>query len=211
MKREDLEIHATEVNVLALRHAVYRELHTLLPPASIDQTLQFIANLALCRKIYNTAETVDERNKAISVIVNRFRDLRVSPDIALATNLRKLSHSEIEHSIERKFGDSLAEIPGFYLSDRWRLNLPEGCVLYPYRSGLGFINGFLCQPLSYRDRYFLLSSAKYDGFKAIGLRPEDQLFFQAYKESPSVMQRVECTADLSGFRWTGRRFIETNH
>src|SRR5688572_15235517 len=102
MEVEDSDIQAREINILALRHAVYRELQMLLPPASIDQTLQFIANLALCRKIYNTSETIAERDNAIKDVVDRFRDLRVSPDIATATNYRKPSQSEIEHSIERK-------------------------------------------------------------------------------------------------------------
>ncbi len=78
--------------------------------------------------LIRSAESIAERDKAIRKIVTRFRDLRVSPDIATATNYRKASHAEIEHAIERKFGDSLAEVAGFYLTDRWRLNLPESCA-----------------------------------------------------------------------------------
>src|SRR5687768_500485 len=96
MEDDESDIHASEINLLALRHAVYRELQMLLPPASIDQTMQFIANLALCRDAYRTAETVDERDRAIEKIIARFRDLRISPDTATATNYKKPSHAEIE-------------------------------------------------------------------------------------------------------------------
>ncbi len=212
MSEQDSDIHAGGINLSALRHAVYRELSLLLPPASVEQTMHFIANLALCRDAYSKAENLDQRDQAVRKIVARFRNLRVSPESATATKYKKLSQSEIEHALERKFGDALAEVPGFYLTGRWRLNLPEGCVLYAYRSSLGFINGFLCQPLHLTDRYFLLSSSRYDGFKAVRLRPNDQLFFQGFKEPAACrVPRPECSPDLPGFRWTGRRFIERNH
>lgn len=155
-----------------LRHLVFQNLHSLLPPASIGQADTFVANLRLTR--FATPARVD------SVLLR----LVVSPDIGETVNYG-LDLFEIERQLEKKFGDRLAAVPGFYRhaeSGRMKLNLPKRCALYGYRSRINYFAGFLCQPLQFEDRYFLLSSAKFGGPKAVRLEYSDKHFFEQYTE-----------------------------
>src|SRR5689334_15869534 len=111
----------------AVRHVVYRDLLSWLPPASIHQTVSFIANLALCRGKYRLSDPIEKRTAAEREIMKRFILLRVSPDIS-TTNYRAATLRTIEDHLARKYGDDLSDIAGFYHLDRWRLNLPEGCA-----------------------------------------------------------------------------------
>lgn len=161
----------------ALRHVVYRELLFRLPPASVIQAEQFASNLSL----YRFADTQPKRSRIDRVLIW----LCVSPDIATATNYRKPTLGDIGQKLAAKFGDRLADVAGFYRhkeSGRWKLNLPKGCVLHAYKSRVGFFAGFLCQPLSQIDKYFLLTSAAFGGPKAIRLEETDRQFFEQYKE-----------------------------
>jgi hypothetical protein len=54
--------------------------------------------------------------------------------------------------------------------------------MYGYRSDAGFLNGILCQPLDRYDSYFLLSSSKFGGPKAIRMTPRDEQYFTQFKE-----------------------------
>lgn len=237
MRKDD---DSKQFETAALRHAVFRELFLWLAPASIAQTIQFVSNLSLCRRELNKLkepvcaiyiasrfeymrilnldagvlfekELIRRRDQVVENTMFRFRDLRVTPDIAEATSYRQFSRTKIEQALADKYSEALADVPGFYFSERWRLNLPEGCALYAYRSRLGFINGFLCQPLYAIDKYFLLSSSKYDGSKAVRLTPEDQQYFESFKEPPVTKAKLpspDLQDDLSGMKWTGRRFVE---
>lgn len=164
----------------ALRHVVYRDLLCILPPASVEQTAAFVSNLSLSR--------FSDRSSAkrpLSDLMFRLKMLRVSPEIATATFYYKPELAEIEENLERKFSDRLAGVAGFYQhseSERWKLNLPQGCALHAYKSRNGFLAGFLCQPLNKLDSYFLLSSAKFGGPKAVRLEENDRQFFEQYKE-----------------------------
>ncbi|MEO7672983.1 MAG: hypothetical protein ABIU09_02770 [Pyrinomonadaceae bacterium] len=200
-------------NLPALRHVLYRELLSLLPPASIAQTVDFIANLALCRNQFKMSDPAAVRDRAMNNALSLLMPLKVSPDIATATNYRKYSRTEIEQIIECKFGNRLADVAGFYKTSRWRVNLPENCALFGYMSRLKFYTGILCQPVDRIDMYFLLSSAKHGGPKAIRLEENDRDFFERFKEPyigrPSPFKEP---LDLTGWKIVGEgkrvRFIE---
>lgn len=202
----------------ALRHAVFSELLLLLPPASVRQTDMFIANLALQRPAF-AAKTGHDRDLRLREIRMKFVNLKVSPDIsetAIGRTAGSRSVAEIETFLTRKFGDRLASVAGFYRpenSDRWKVNLPERCLLHGYRSRFGFYNGILCQPIDQVDLYFLLSSARFGGSKAIRLEPRDQTYFEQGKQPAELRHNVvspALQADLAGWKWNGRRFIERN-
>lgn len=175
----------------ALRHVVYRDLMMLLPIASVEQTEQFAANLALCRNKLNSYEPSRVKEKTVRNVLKRLRLLRVSPDIATATNYPKLSKGEIEIFMADKFGDRLKIIAGFYFKNRWRVNLPESCAFIEYRSSLGFNRGVMCQPTYSIDSYFLLSSSKFDGPKALRMEQSDRDFFESFKD-PVIYKPPPC-------------------
>jgi hypothetical protein len=120
----------------AVRHLVYSELLSILPPASFRQTLQFVSNLAIQRPAFE-ARTVRERDRIVDRIVNRFCYLKVSPDVAethASKNAAGRSKREIETALQTRFGERLKEAAGFFFEGRWKINLPEGCALHGYRS-----------------------------------------------------------------------------
>lgn len=202
----------------ALRHAVYADLLSMLPIASCAQVQRFAANLALCRNTFDLWERdLRKRDRAIWRVMQRLLLLRVTPDLAeikLPTPDRRM----IELAIEKRFGDRLSAIAGFYTdanNGRRRVNLPEGCALYGYRSREGFYTGILCQPLHQIDFFFLLSSSKFDGPKAMRLTDADRAFFERFKEPVELPPAAQAfrdsisPRDLSQYyRWTGRRFVE---
>jgi hypothetical protein len=83
--------------------------------------------------------------------------------------------------LEARYGDHITSIAGFYRDGRGRLcwTIPRGCALYGYRSQTGFYNGILCQPLWSIDSFWLLTSAKFGGPKAIRLKDSDAALFEA--------------------------------
>lgn len=172
----------------ATRHAVYRDLLFLLPAASIGQTERFAANLALCRLAFNAAGDDQRRRDAvIGSVIARFMDLRVTPDIG--GEPWQGSQRDLEIYLGRKFGDRLADVPGFYRrgeAGRWRLNLPENAAVYGYRSAIGFYAGVLFQPLDSIDKYFLLSSGRFGGPKAARMLPADQQYFTQFDEAAEM-------------------------
>lgn len=158
----------------ATRHAVYEFLFHFLPYASFDQARQFAANL----RIRGHAPL----SKAAAL--QRFTSLRVTPDIC-ETHKRPATIKEIETWLNKRYGDRLYAVAGFYRrgpSAPFRLNLPEKCVLYGYRSATGFLTGILCQPVNALDKFFLLSSSKFGGPKAVRMTPRDQQYFTQYEE-----------------------------
>lgn len=148
----------------AVRHMVYRDLVDYLPVASREQTLLMMSNLRLRSEL------------------RRFLGLRVSIGLA-ETNYRGATLKEIETWLNRRYGDQLATVPGFYRREGgpFRVNLPQGCAIHAYRSG-GIIRGLLCQPLDRSKTFFLLSSAKYGGPRASQLTPADQVYFTQFQE-----------------------------
>lgn len=194
----------------AIRHAVLRDLLFLLPPANVAQTDQFIANLALQRTAY-TASTIRQRDRLLFDLKHEFLFLRATPDIATYCGQNIVSKAEIELALSEKFGERLWDVPGLYKNDsgRWKLNLPEACLLHGYQSRTGYFNGILCQPIDYANSFFLLSSAKFGGSKAVRMEPREQARFDEFKEpAMSPIPTAGSRADLSGLKWTGRRFIE---
>lgn len=173
----------TADNVAAVRHAVYRDLLDYLPIASYDQARQFVANLDLCADSGENADA-GSRERRINAALVRFLNMRVTPDIAEA-GFRGAKLKEIEYWLNRKYGERLAGVAGFYQRNEaapFRLNLPFNCAMYGYRSDAGFYNGILCQPMNRTDFYFLLSSSKYGGPKALRLTPRDQQYFTQFEE-----------------------------
>lgn len=201
----------------ALRHAVYSDLLSMLPIASYRQVQRFAANLALCRNQFSSFERdYSKKHRAIFRVMGRLLLLRVTPDLA-EVNTPTPDRRMIELAIEKRFGDRLSAIAGFYTdanNGRWRVNLPEGCALYGYRSREGFYTGVLCQPLHQIDFYFLLSSSKFDGPKAMRLTDADRAFFERFKEPvelPPAAQAIRDSLpplDMTGYRFNGRRFVE---
>jgi hypothetical protein len=167
------KVEASLISIEAVRHAVYAEVISSLAPASLDQTRAFMANLALPEE---------------SLL--KFLLLRVSPGSGEVVWPAERP-AEILWRLERMFGKELDSIAGFYRGRGGRLcwNLPGGCSLYGYRSTLGFFNGILCQPLTLKDKFWLLSSSKYGGAKAIRLTAADAVLFEA-----GVYQRQEAGA-----------------
>lgn len=201
----------------AIRHAVYRDLLDLLPLASYRQTIVFAANLGLVRNYdYSPTAPAGERQKAIDAVLRRLLRLKVSPDlncISDGANGRGIPKSEIEKIIVSKYGDRLANIAGFYFDRRWKINLPERCALFGYRNRTGFYTGILCQPIDQANRYFLFSSASFDGPKAIRLEPAERMYFEQWTRPAELRLNItppQMPADLEGMKWTGRRFVEVN-
>lgn len=197
----------------ALRHSVYADLLSMLPIASYRQARAFAANLALCRNQFNLWENdFRRRDRAIWRVMQRLLLLRVTPDLA-EVKMPSLQQRDIEQRFFDKYGDRLLSVAGFYTHADGgvrvpRVNLPEGCALFGYRSREGFYTGVLCQPIDRIDFYFLLSSSKFDGPKAMRLTEADRAFFERFKEPTDVTAHAGISADLSGYRWTGRRFRE---
>lgn len=172
----------TNENAAAVRHAVYRDVLDYLPVASYDQARQFAANLALVK--LGAAMESYVRERQINAAIVRFINMRVTPDIAEA-GYRGAKPKEIEYWLNRKYGERLGYVPGFYQRNEaapFRLNLPFNCAMYGYRSDAGFYNGILCQPQDRHEFYFLLSSSKFGGPKAIRLTPRDQQYFTQFEE-----------------------------
>lgn len=146
-----------------LRHVVYAEVISSLAPASVEQTDAFMANLKLPREA-----------------LMKFTLLRVSPDIVQVSSVAWDRPREILARLDRWFGRDVERVAGFYRDGRGNLcwTLPDGCALYGYRSHLGMFNGILCQPLRLLDKFWLLSSAKYAGPKAIRMTPLDNALFE---------------------------------
>jgi hypothetical protein len=166
----------------ALRHVVFADLISLLPVASVAQAERFAANLALCREVFNSTEYASrEREIGIHKLMLKLLNLRVSPDVA-TTNYRGASKNEIERILSERYGDRLDQIAGFYFKKRWRVNLPENCALHGYKNRLGFYTGILCQPLDRLDMFFLLTSAKFGGERAIRLEEAQRDFFEQFNE-----------------------------
>lgn len=122
---------------------------------------------------------------------SRFLQLRVSPEVGeTPVGVRQLA--TIEERLNRKWGERLQHVPGFYRRGSqypFHINMPRNCALFFYGdryTSLGpvphFYNGVLCQPLDRRDSFFLLSSAKYNGPKAAPLSPMDKLYFTQFEE-----------------------------
>jgi hypothetical protein len=171
---------ATELQ--ALRHLVYLELISLLPPASYAQAQRIMGNLFL----YGSSEC---RMTNQSRVVSRLLLLRVSPAMAECQGVPNLSIGEIERTLHARFGERLKNVAGFYrhsITNRYKINLPEGCALYGYKNRLGFFSGILCQPLHRIDSYFLLSSAKLGGERAMRLEHLDREFFEQFNERAAV-------------------------
>lgn len=192
----------------ALRHVVYRDLLDLLPVASYDQAITMITNLKLCsgeparyqrqlnaclmrfltlRVTPGDGETAyrGATLKEIEQYFNRKYGERLT---AIAGFHRRNADTHVRSLV----GPALAghdvdagTLPAADKSVRvppWRLNLPFNCALYGYRSPIGFYNGILCHPLDRLNTFFLLSSAKFGGAKAVRLQPRDEQYFTQYEE-----------------------------
>lgn len=147
----------------ALRDLVYTDVIEALPWASINQANQFMANLALPKKA-----------------IGRLLNLRVSREIG-GTPYHGIPCEQLLRDLEEKYGDRITLVAGFYRNGRGRLcwTIPEGCALFAYRSRLGFYNGILCQPLYALDKFWLLTSSKFGGPKALRLSDHDAALFEA--------------------------------
>lgn len=164
----------------ALRHAVYCDVTAYLRPATEQQAGQFASNLSLGR--FTT------RFRAI----HRSLLLRVTPDEDVLGPFGTADY--IAARMADKYGERLTSVAGFYkhqLSGRWKINLPDRCFLLPYRDRVNFFAGFLCQPFDAIDTYFLLSSAKFDGPRAMPLLPADRQFFEQWKEPAQPRQNLK--------------------
>jgi len=191
----------------ALRHMIYFDLFCLLPIASFQQTQTFIANLALTRGRVHIGMPTLDRQKVLREIYTRLVLLRVSPDL---TEAKLPALRNLEDFFAMKYGDRLDGVAGFYRDDpnRWRLNMPERCALMIYKDRYDHAAGFLCQPLHQTDRFFLLSSRGQAGYSAERLTATDRKFFERFTESTPTLADAGESADLAGYRWTGRRFVE---
>lgn len=199
----------------ALRHAVYRDLLAMLPIASYRQAQRFAANLALCRNTFKLWERdFRVRRRAIDRVMMRLLLLRVTPDLAEVESFVCMDRGDIEMNLADKYGDRLKAIAGFYFDRRWRVNLPDGCAIHGYRSREGFYTGILCQPLDRIDYFFLLSSRGQGGFSPMRMTDADRKFYERFKEPVELPPEAEAFRrsippfDATGYRWTGRRFVE---
>ena len=166
----------------ALRHAVYSDLLHRLPIASYEQARRFVGNLKLVRA--DDARDRAARERKINAALMRFLNLRVTPDIA-ESSFRGQTKKEIEFWLNRKYGDRLRHIAGLYQLDDagpFKLNLPFESAMYGYRSATGHFSGILCQPIDKPNFYFLLTSSKFGGPKAVRLTPQDQQYFTQFEE-----------------------------
>lgn len=190
----------TANELAAIRHAVYGDLLHRLPIASYEQARRFVANLKLVRH----DETADKaaRERKVNAALFRFLNLRVTPDIATKIYGNDVTQKEIEFWLNRKFGDRLQHVAGFYRLDDtgpFRLNLPFASAMYGYSNGTTvtgrceafpqfqpftrhFYGGILCQPIDKPHFYFLLTSSKHGGPKALKLTPQDQMYFTQFEE-----------------------------
>ncbi len=161
-------------NIHDLRHAVYVETLCALPPASVDQARIFMANLRLPQDS-----------------LSKFLLLRVSPGMGQTAHLTERPQDLLKR-LDKLFGADIERIAGFYRDGRGTLcwTIPDGCALYPYRSQTGFFNGILCQPLSMIDKFWLISSSKYLGPKAIRLSNKDTALFEAGIYQREAVARV---------------------
>lgn len=197
----------------ALRHAVYRDLLSMLPIASYRQVQAFAANLALCRNRLHPTN-MRQRTAAIDRVLLRLLLLRVSPDIAEAATFKGSPQIEIEMNLADKYGDRLRNVAGFYFDNRWRVNLPDGCAFDGYRSREGFYTGILCQPLDRIDYFFLLSSRGQGGFSPIRMTDDARKFYERFKQPVEFPPEIEAfirtipSLDMTGYRWNGRRFVD---
>lgn len=158
---------------IALRHLVFFDLDMLLPVATAEQCERFMLNLGIAK---------DD---------GRLLSMRVTPDVS-ASVLKGVSLADAEIWLNKRYGERLADVPGFYSRGEgkpFRINLPERCGLIFYGDRYAsfgmrpeYFKGLLCQPLDRRDTFFLLSSAKYGGPKAAPLTPADQLFYTQYED-----------------------------
>jgi len=161
------------VEIVALRHFVYSDLLSMMPIASYDQAMKFVANLRLCR---------DATPRALDAALMRFLTLRVTPDIAGGTSYKWPTPAEIETYLNRKYGERLRHIAGTRNAEcgMRNLNLPRNCAAYGYRTdgARGTVAGILFAPLDRPDTYFLLSSARDGGPRAVPLSPADRKYFE---------------------------------
>lgn len=162
----------------AVRHMVYTTLLGQLPPASGRQTERFVTNLALLRR---------PREKAEHFLFLRMLWLKVTPDDN-ETGRKYMTLAELERHMNQCYGEYLQYIAGFYRREgeingmpRFALNLPHRSNLIGYQDDHGHWTGVMCQPFDRHDLYFLLSSAKYDGPRAVPMRNADRQFYEQYK------------------------------
>ena len=137
--------------------------------------------IALAKERFEAAASSERK---MNSLLMRFIRLCVTPDIS-ETAYSGGDQPEIERWLNRTYGERLECVSGFYRrtdGTPFRLNLPFKCALSGYKSAGGFFDGILCQPFDSLNKYFLLSSAKFGGPKAIPLRPRDQQYFTQYKE-----------------------------
>jgi hypothetical protein len=158
-----------------LRQVVYAEVITSLGPASLEQKDAFMANLRLPPES-----------------LTKFLLLRVSPGMG-ETPVRTENPRDLLRRLDGLFGRDVDRIAGFYRDRQGNLcwTLPGGCAIYGYRSHIGFFNGLLCQPLGSIDKFWLLSSARFGGAKAIRLSDRDAALFEAgiYRPVPRRVRR----------------------
>lgn len=194
--------------IAAVRHKVYFDLLCLLPIASFQQSQQFAANLALTRGRLSADTPAADRQQYLRRLYKRLVWLRVTPD--LATPEMPARARAIEDFIGQKYGERLADVAGFYKTEsgRWKINFPERCALMPYQNEYKFFSGFLCQPIDQIDKFFLLSSRGQTGVSAVRLTERDRAFFERFKQPTEYSAHAGMTADISGYRWTGRRFVD---
>lgn len=162
--------------IVALRHFVYSDLLSMMPIASYDQAMKFVANLRLCR---------DATPRALDAALMRFLTLRVTPDITGGTSYKWPTPAEIETYLNRKYGERLRHVAGFVErpadgDQQSAVRLPRNCAAYGYRTdgARGTVAGILFAPIDRPDTYFLLSSARDGGPRAVPLSPEDRKYFE---------------------------------
>lgn len=180
MKTQDSRLK-TPTDSAATRHVVYDAMLSMLPIASYKQAARFAANLALCREVRNrTAYASRERDLGERAVFSRLLNLRVTPDI---DQTHGMTERELNEYLNRRFGpERLALVPGFRIAgDTAYCLMPTAAGLKAYRDRHGYIAGVMCQPLERMDTYFLLSSSRYGGPKAVPMQPADLEFFEQYK------------------------------
>lgn len=199
--------HDSQKQLAVLRDLVYSDLLMTLPVASAEQTDKFLMNLGLyaggAGKLATPQASTDidpfadvkaRRRQYERLICDRFLYLQVSPDIDETKMGGWWNQKENRTKwLVDKYGDHLTDFAGFYRegSGRIKLNIPNGCVLYGYRSRYGLYNGILCQP-QWSNGYYLLSSAKFGGPKALRLSDFDSALFDA-----GIVTFTRCKGGLS--------------
>jgi hypothetical protein len=134
---------------------VYRHLHSLLPPASCDEAER------LCDLYFQRDFDSLTKNEKIVVMASK-----TTPD--LASSGVWLSNASLELIFSMTYGDMLEMVAGFYRdAGRWRLNLPNQCIVAPTGDYVGgFVTGLVCVPVRGRHRFFPLSSSRFGGSRA---------------------------------------------